>query len=171
MNNLSRPFSLNEAKIQAQILLKNLSSLDNNLATQAHERLKNLQPLLDNINQIQLKHTLAIVANEHGFSSWINLKNYFSFTSLTKFNPNGGGFFNQWFSSYSEAKAVLQQTGGHLLPYKNQFFICESGYIEYVGLNEQPLDWQAINYNWIEPADMEAWQRLNNLYIKGVSHD
>ena len=172
MNNLSRPFSLNEAKIQAQILLKNISSPDNSLAQQAQKRLIIIQPVPDgfNSNKIQLKHALAIIANEHGFSSWVNLKNYFSLTGLTKFNPNGGGFFNQWFNSYSEAKQMLQQTGGYLLPYKNQFFICESGYIEYIGLNEQISDWQAINYNWIEPTDMEAWQRLNNMYVKGNNH-
>lgn len=170
MNNLSRPFSLNEAKIQAQILLKNISSLDNNLAQQAQERLSILPTLLDNLSQIQLKHTLAVIASEYGFSSWTNLKNYFSITGLTKFNPNSGGFFNQWFSSYLEAKQMLQQTGGYLFPYRNQFFICESGYIEHVGLIEQVSDWQGINNNWIEPADMQAWQRLNDLYANGASH-
>ncbi len=170
MNNLSRPFSLHEAKIQAQILLKNISSPDKKLAQSMQKRLSNLQILPDNLNQIQLKHALAVIASEHGFSSWVSLKNYFSLTGLTKFEPNGGGFFNQWFTSYSEAKQMLQQTGGYLLPYKNQFFICESGYIEYIGLNEQISDWQAINYNWIEPNDMEAWQRLNDLYVKGNNH-
>ena len=172
MNNLSRPFSLNEAKIQAQILLKNISSADDNLAQQASKRLSNLQLVLDgsNSNKIQLKLALVIIANEHGFSSWVNLKNYFSLTGLTKFEPYKGGFLNQWFSLYGDAKAVLQQTGGYLLPYKNQFCICESGYIEYIGLNEQISDWQNINYNWIEPADMEAWQRLNNIYVKGNNH-
>lgn len=170
MNNLSRPFSLNEAKIQAQILLKNISSLDKNLVQLTQKRLNNLQILPDNLNQIQLKHALAVIANEHGFSSWVNLKNYFLLTGLTKFSPNGGGFFNQWFTSYSEAKQMLQQTGGYLLPYKNQFFICESGYIEYIGLIEQISDWQAINCNWIEPTDMEAWQRLSNRYTKANNH-
>lgn len=171
MNNLSRPFSLNEAKIQAQILLKSLSSPDENLIKQAQQRLNNIQLSFDNSDRIQLKHALAIIANEYGFSSWLGLKNYFLLTGLTKFEPTVGGFFNQWFSSYSEAKQMLQQTEGYLLPYKTQFFICESGYIQHLGLNEQIADWQAINYNWIEPADMEAWQRLNTLYVKDINHD
>ncbi|MDD3267078.1 MAG: hypothetical protein PHC75_07870 [Burkholderiales bacterium] len=165
MNNLSRPFSLNEAKIQAQILLKTISSSDQNLSQQAQKRLSNLQ--FYDLRRIQLKHTLAVIANEYGFSSWLNLKNYFSLTGLTKFNPNGGGFFNQWFSSYLDAKQMLQKTGGYLLPYKNQFFICESGYIEYLGLDKLASDW----HNWIEPVDIDAWQRLNDLYVKGISHD
>lgn len=170
MNNLSKPFSLNEAKIQAQILLKNISSPDQNLAQLAQSRFSSLQTLVDNLDQIQLKHALAVIADEYDFSSWRSLKNYFSLTGLTKFNPNGGGFFNQWFSLYSEAKQILQQTGGYLLPYKNQFFICESGYIEYIGLNEYVSDWQAINYNWIEPGDIKAWQRLDALYVEGARH-
>jgi len=174
MNNLSKPFSLNEAKIQAQILLKNLNSLDKNLAQQAKERLAGLQLLSDNFNsdKIQLKHALAVIANEYGFNSWTNLKNYFTLTGLTKFEPNGGGFFNQWFSNYKEAKQILLSGKGYLLPYKNQFFICESGYIEYIGLDSHAPDWQDINYNWIEPSDIQAWQRLSNLYmkVKGIHH-
>lgn len=171
MNNLSRPFSLNEAKIQARILLKNLSSQDKNLAQYAQQRINSLLVLSSNFNpnKIQLKHALSVIANEHGFNSWVNLKNYISLTGLTKFKPNGGGFINQWFSSYSEAKQILRQSGGYLLPFKNQFFICESGYIEYINLDKQDSDWQAINYNWIEPADIEAWQRLNSVYVIKLS--
>ncbi len=122
---------------------------------------------------IQLKHTLAVIANEYGFNDWTRLKNYFTLTGLTQFEPNGGAFFNQWFSNYKEAKQILLQSGGYLLPYKNQFFICESGYIEYIGLDKDDTDWTAINYNWIEPGDMEAWQRLNNLHmqVKGANND
>lgn len=160
MNNLSKQFSYDEARIQAQILLKNLSSTENKEAFKRIEQIfKNDIP-----QKIQLKHTLLVIANEYGFDSWLNLKNYFYTTGKTNFNPIGGGFINQWFSNYNEAKNILKQSRGYLLPYKNQFFICESGYIEYLGLDQYTQEWLLINNNWVEPINMIAWNKLNNIY-------
>lgn len=168
MHNISKPFSLNEAKIQAQILLKNIRSLDHSLAKSAIERIAKSQILFNESKpqQLKLKHMLTIIANEYGFSSWVNLKQYFTITGLTKFEPTGGGMLNQWFKNYKEAKQILITEGGYLLPYRNQFFISEAGYIEFIGLDPSSQDWSKIGCNWIEPDDLRAWQRLNALYLK-----
>jgi hypothetical protein len=75
------------------------------------------------------------------------------------------GFLNKWFANYQEAKIEQQKHGGFLFPYKNQFFICEAGYIERQGLNPHDPDWQAIGWDWINPLDKMAWQRLYRKWI------
>ena len=166
MNNSLRIFNLDEAKIQAQILLKQATVSDQIISHLAAQR---FLPVLQKQNlsllphEFQLKHALAVIAHEHGFENWTNLKNYFTTTSKSIFTPQGG-FFNQWFSKYAEAKQMLSQSGGYLLPYKNQFFICEAGFIEYVGLNAQASEWQKIGYNWVEPQDFSTWQILKDKY-------
>lgn len=168
MNNSSRIISLSEIKIQAQILLKNINSSDHKLKADA---LAKIAGYLGKINlalateDIQLKHSLAYLADDYGFANWANYKFYFEHSQLSKFIPQGG-FFNQWFSNYKEAKAILQATGGYLLPYKQQFFICERGYIEYLRLNPDDENWRKIAHNWVEPEDFSAWQELNQAYAK-----
>jgi hypothetical protein len=167
MNNVSRTFSLSEAKIQAQILLKNINPNHGELSKEA---LAKIQQYLNrhNINlalpDLQLKHCLAYIAYVYGFASWANLKFYFERTKLTKFTPRGG-FFNQWFSNYNEAKAILLKAGGYLLPYKNHFFICERGYIDYVGLDPEDSHWDKIGNNWVEPINITAWEELEQKYL------
>lgn len=168
MNNSSRIISLSEIKIQAQILLKKINSSDHKLKADA---LAKIAGYLKSINlelsaeDIQLKHCLGCLAADYGFANWANCKFYFEHSQLSKFIPQGG-FFNQWFSNYKEAKSILKTSGGYLLPYNEQFFICERGYIEYLGLNPDAEDWNKIAYNWVEPEDIRAWQKLNQAYIK-----
>lgn len=166
MSNSSRIISLAEAKIQAQILLKQLNSSNTELKSVATGKINSYLKTVNlelTSDKIQLKHCLAYIADHYGFKNWASCKFYFEQTQLTVFTPRGG-FFNQWFSSYREAKQILEQSGGYLLPYKNQFFICESGYIEYLGLNPEDPKWAKIAYNWVEPEDTGAWQELNSAY-------
>lgn len=168
MNNSSRIISLSEIKIQAQILLKKINSSDHKLKADA---LAKITDYLQSINleltteNIQLKHCLGYFAADYGFANWANFKFYFDHSQLTKFVPQGG-FFNQWFSNYKEAKAILKASGGYLLPYQHQFFICERGYIEYLGLNPDDANWRKIACNWVEPEDIVAWHELNQAYTK-----
>jgi hypothetical protein len=70
------------------------------------------------------------------------------------------GFLNEWYADYEVARKHLEITGGYLLPYKTQFFICQREYIDSLGLNPDDADWELIGRDWIKPADHEAWQRL-----------
>lgn len=69
-------------------------------------------------------------------------------------------FLNRWFSGYDEARAALEAEGGYLLPYRDQFFVTVAGAIEELGLNPDDPDWRRIGWDWVRPADAEAWQRL-----------
>ena len=67
---------------------------------------------------------------------------------------------NRWFTIYEEARASLDAEGGYLLPYKNQFFITSSDGIRDLGLDADDRDWARLGWDWVQPKDSEAWQRL-----------
>lgn len=164
----SKSFTLEECKIQASILLKSLRGND---ADKAAKRFKRLPEFADfsiaEILQkdIKHKHALHLIAVENGFSSWLDLKIQINFIV--------GGYLNSWFTNYPEAKSHLQSSGGFLLPYKNQFFICNGHYIEQIGFEPEDPDWKLIGYNWVVPDDKKAWQRLYKKWSlhKGGRHE
>lgn len=178
MNKVSKlSFNLDECKTKATILHKALHSEDLTQLTDASTRFRCL-PLFSNskdsdiIGKAQHKHALNVIAIENGFDSWANLKTYFEKTKLTNFILHSG-FLNQWFAKYKEAKEYLT-TNKHnsqlfLLPYKNQFLVCDANCIEYMGLQPDNPDWNSINYNWAEPGDIKVWERLNQMHrLRGV---
>ena len=163
-------FSLEECKIRASILLKNLNSTKLELFTSAFERFKNisfLQSLLQDelIKSVKLKHALDVIALENGFMSWVNLKFYFTDTKNTEFLM-GGGFLHKWFSTYKEAKSNFTAINEFLLPYKKNFFIANTSYIDYIGLDITNPDWQLIGNNWVEPLNKLAWKRLSQINLQ-----
>ncbi len=113
------PLTLDECKIQASILLK---EMDLKRFARCPETAKIPSEML------KRKHALAVIAFEKGFDSWATLKLQIG---LIK-----GGFLNHWFSTYAEAKAYQVAAGGFVLPYKKQFFVCETDYLEAIGLSE-----------------------------------
>lgn len=153
-----RPFCVQEGKIQASLLLKSLHSGDQEISKQAARRFQRLPEFkefsLEEIVQIDIKRkiALAVIAMEKGFKSWTELKCQIPFIK--------GGFLNQWFADYTQAKSYLLSNGGFLLPYKNQFFICDNDYIENLGIDPTNSDWTLIGYDWANPADNVAWKRL-----------
>jgi hypothetical protein len=171
MNKPHKSFSVKECKIQASILLKSLHSNDIEQARQATKRFKRLPQFaeftLDAIihTDIKRKNALAVIALENGFKSWADLKCQLPFIR--------GGFLNQWFANYTDAKSYLQLNGGYLLPYKNQFFICDADYLSNLGLNPDDADWKLAGYDWVNPDNREAWQRLYRkwMQIQGDSHE
>jgi hypothetical protein len=67
---------------------------------------------------------------------------------------------NRWFRSYAEARASLDAEGGYLLPFKHQFFVTLSEGIRDLGLDPDDPDWERIGWDWVQPKDREAWERL-----------
>ena len=162
---------LSEFKIRASILLKNLNSTDtgkSNLAIKQilwSDQFKDISAI-ELTKIFRLKHALAIIAQEQGFDSWANLKFYCESSCHTEFSF-GGGFLHLWFANYKQAKNHLSISNNEfLLPYRNQFFIANSNYIDFIGIDSTNSDWQDIAYNWVEPSDKDAWFRLNQLLIK-----
>ncbi|MBP9691941.1 MAG: hypothetical protein KBD90_01250 [Alphaproteobacteria bacterium] len=171
MNKPHKSFSVDECKIRASMLLK---SLDFNDITSSQKAAKRFQrhPELKNLSRdemiqtdVKRKHALAIIALEKGFKSWTDLKCQLPFIR--------GGFLNHWFANYADAKSYQQFNGGFLLPFKNQFFICDTDYIINLGFNAEDPDWTLIGYDWAYPDNKEAWQRLYKKWMKiqGAHHE
>lgn len=159
-----------ECKIQASFLFKSLRSLDTKKALDSAKRLKVL-PEFKNLStdeiikaDVKRKHALAVISFEKGFKSWSELKCQLPFIR--------GGFLNQWFKSYDDAKSYLESNRGYLLPFQRQFFVCDSDYIDNLGLNSKDKDWELIAFDWVNPTNQEAWQRLYKkwMIIQGGRH-
>ncbi|MBX3710055.1 MAG: hypothetical protein KIT56_06915 [Gammaproteobacteria bacterium] len=171
MNKPHKSFSVDECKIQASILLKSLHSKNLALSLQAAKRFQRLTEFknltLEEIIQsdIKRKHALLVIAIEKGFPSWANLKCQLPFIR--------GGFLNHWFVNYAEAQTYQQLNGGFLLPFKNQFFICDADYINDLGFDSNDHDWRLIGFDWVEPKNKLAWQRLYQKWMKiqGENHE
>ncbi len=108
---------------------------------------------------IQLKQAYEIIAKSAGFSSWRELKGVLDDTECFC-PPKGRTYWNTWYSSYEKALAHLDKDGGYLLPYQRHYFICDSHYIESLGIAKDDSDLQKVGVNWVEPKDPEAWIRL-----------
>jgi hypothetical protein len=164
MNKPHKSFSIDECKIQASILLKSLCSNDFTISQKAAKRFQRLTAFknlsLSEIIKadIKRKHALAVIATEKGFKSWTDLKCQLPFIR--------GGFLNQWFANYAEAKSYQQLNGDFILPFKNQFFICDAHYINHLGFNSEDPDWKLIAYDWVNPINKDAWHRLYKKWMK-----
>jgi len=67
---------------------------------------------------------------------------------------------NRWFTTYEAALSSLRHEGGYLLPYKGQFFVTLAEGIRELGLDPDDPDWEKVGWDWVRPADVDAWQRL-----------
>ena len=78
---------------------------------------------------------------------------------------------NRWFANYAEASASLETEGGYLLPYKGQFFVTLSEGIRDLGIDPDDPDWARIGWNWVQPKDPEAWQRLKEKREQAILYE
>ncbi len=155
MNKSRQSSTVEEYKIQASILLKSLRGSDSKKAAKRFKRLPEFADLsIEDILQKDIKHkqALLLIAVENGFNTWLDLKIQVNFIV--------GGYLNSWFPNYAEAKSHQKSAGGFLLPYKNQFFICNANYIKQIGFEPEDPDWKLIGYDWVVPDNKNAWQRL-----------
>ena len=172
--------ALEEYRTQASLLLKQLRSADSHISKNAGTRFQqhpsfemlSVDEILDS-SEVKRKHALHILALEHGFDSWVAFKTRLerqdrlhNFRQVNRYTllyqPQCVGFINEWHVDYEVASQELGRNGGYLLPYKNQFFICQDVYIEALGLDPDDPDWALIGWNWVKPADQEAWARLEH---------
>ncbi len=149
MNSSQSP-RIEEFKIQASILLKDLRSQDPERVAKALARLQKIPPFnqwslaknRSNIAEVKRKHALEVIACEQAHPSWRALLEAES--KLLEASPAiemafvNGGFLHVWFASLSEAKAYVEKEGGYLLAYKNHYFAAGENYLSLLGLD--PLD-------------------------------
>ena len=167
MSNEKKPFPLEECKINASILMKELRSKDDAIVKKAAERFTCLPIFKDHdlakvLSAAKRKHALNVIAIEQGYASWVELKKELEPPiGQTFVESYKGGFLNKWFVSYPSAKMEQRTSGGFLLPYKKQFFVCEESYIKALGMDPNDPDWHAIERDWVKPGSQKAFHRLN----------
>jgi hypothetical protein len=165
-------------KNEAEILLKHLHKGD----PQALTRFRTLElfqkpemSLQDIQAGAQLKHSLLLIALDNGYDSWGALKAALDekaenspLAEITEqFYPKHfTTYWNIWFANYRQAKKVLTEGKGYLLPYKHQFFICEEHFVDSIGIPHTMQEWKAIDRDWVHPKRVKEWIVLNEIYEK-----
>lgn len=162
MNEL-RPIRLSQLKVEAKLLHKNFKS---DFDSTVNKYLNN--PFFKNLSSIQieekgknirLKNIYHIIALEYGFTRWEDLKRQVVKNDML-FRSNGIGLIHKWFKSYTEASKYHIKYGGYLLHFWADYVICGIEYIQLLELHQYTEEWKAIGYNWIEPANKQAHQKL-----------
>ncbi|MEC9283269.1 MAG: hypothetical protein VX642_11180 [Bdellovibrionota bacterium] len=104
---------------------------------EAKKQAKNLAKL----KKLKLKEALEMVAKENDHASWKEFKNSIDTYWYDKASP----FLTQWFTNHREAKSFQVDIDGFLLTYKGQYFVVDSNYIEFLGLDPENEVWRKIN--------------------------
>ncbi|MEZ4871083.1 MAG: glyoxalase superfamily protein [Bdellovibrionales bacterium] len=109
---------------------------------------------------IQLKEAFEILAKASGYSNWRAMKE--SVDQYSLFRPQGVSlpYWNNWYSSYEEAKQHQKKNSDYLIPYEQQFFLCGIDYIEALGIDRNDPDLALVGYDWFAPQDKDAFQRI-----------
>ncbi|MCP3103130.1 GIY-YIG nuclease family protein [Myxococcus sp. K15C18031901] len=182
VSHTSEASSLQECKVRASRLLKELGSPDATRAARAAERLRALPvfaglPLgevLARRDSVQRKHVLAVIAREQGHASWGELKRARESSPVDferLLSRAGGNSLNRWFTTYAEAVASLRAEGGYLFPFREQFFVCERGLLAALGLDPADADWALAGPDWLAPLDVEAHARLEQRLRRSMPDD
>ncbi len=171
--------TLDECRIQASLLLKDLRGEDGARAVRTAERfqilpvLRSLDPdaILGRRASIRLKHALAVVAADLGYRTWAECKRRLEtppdrrLDTETFFAAMGAAYLNRWFARYDEARASLEAEGGYLFPFRRQFFVCEAGFLEARDIDPAHPDWERIGRDWVRPRDEAARDRIERKLV------
>jgi len=160
-NAVHDPKPLDAYKRDAARLLKAARSDDELQHASAMQRFGRLVHAVDP-EQLQLKHALAVVALEAGFSGWPALKQAKDELDFSEFfaAPGLKDSINHWFASYDEARAHQQAHGGILLPYRHQCFVTSTEILPRMGFERDDPDWTDIGHDFVRPASETAHARI-----------
>lgn len=124
-----------------------------------------LDALLAAPERIRRKHALAVIAEEQGAASWVELCRRLGTSPPVApeyYAPMLGVYLNRWFADPAEARESLRREGGYLLPFRAQCFVVEAAAIEALGLAPDDPDWRAIGFDLVAPLDPAAGERLHH---------
>lgn len=108
--------------------------------------------------EIALKDAYAIIAKTAGYSSWKEMKDEYESADVLN-PPKWSAQWKNWFASKEEALKHLTNDS-YLIPYRKECFICDSNYIEALGILPNDLDLAKVGHDWTSPKDSNAWERL-----------
>ena len=164
-------------KNEADLLLKGALSSDS--ASLERFRSSSISPkVAEDPSTLQLKYALQVIATENDYATWSDLKAALDHAAETsplaevtdQFYPKGlTTYWNIWFAHYSQAKKVLLEGKGYLLPFKNQFFIVEEHFVDSIGIPQTLPEWEAIGNDWAHPKKVKPWLALNERYAAAIA--
>ncbi len=171
----SLSLNLEEYRIRASRLLKELRGVDLALALQAANRFSILPSFAGNApgdiyngrDQVKRKLALTVIAREAGFQDWPELKASVSSNvgiafDTTRVFQRTATYLNLWYRTYAEAREVLTTVPKrYLFPYRHQFVVCEGQLLEDQGIDTTDPDWERIGRDWANPLDTKAHARLS----------
>ncbi|HEX7799002.1 MAG TPA: hypothetical protein VF402_01550 [Asticcacaulis sp.] len=110
----------------------------------------------------QLKHALAVVADEAGYPNWAALKQACEGPDFSEVfaAPGLKDSLNAWFTAYEDAAAHRAETDGVLLPYRHQMFVTSRAVLPRLGFEADDPDWRDIGYDFVRPASDAAHARI-----------
>jgi Pathogenicity locus len=173
--------SVRQLQTLAHRLLKDVRTGSSGASQRAARRFRRLrsfeglsvEDILGLGTRVRLKHALAVIAEEHGFSSWTAMKRVHDAGAVETsadanevYTPALGFFLNRWFATYDQARWSLESSGGYLFPHREQFFICEREAVRELGLDPDDPDWERVGFDWARPADTAAFARLRRRWHK-----
>lgn len=166
--------AINEAKIQAKKLLKMLKSDED--AFNSHPQLAKMG--ITRQDDLQLKHTLTLIAMKLGFRQWQEASAMLS-GQLDKSTPQqmgtlfypkaGHGLTNEWFADYESAKEILDGSNNDkwLFPYKNQFIVGDANYLAAFRFDDETRQlFTLINHDMAASYNCDAWDKITCAVIK-----
>jgi len=71
-----------------------------------------------------------------------------------------GAYLNNWQVDYAAARAIREEAGGFLVPFKRQFVVVGSGFVETLGLAPDDPDWDSAGWDLVRPRSATARARL-----------
>ncbi|MBR7799482.1 hypothetical protein [Undibacterium fentianense] len=155
---------LNELKIKATFLHKKIELDDQTTLTLIKKLSRQRRwPVPE---QWQHKHCLNLIAAKYGFHDWQHAHHIFS--GLAKIGEDMGdfwqenlGFINHWFASYQEALDYLaQDKNAYLLPYRQQFMVVKSEYLEALHFQPNHICWLQFERNLCSAYGSDSWLEL-----------
>ena len=168
MKKVLHPIRLKQLKAEIKLLHKALKTDVNRTASRylEHPLFRNLSlaEFEKKLPEIQLKHSYHVVAYEYGYNRWEDLKEEVVKNDLL-FRSNGVGFVYKWFNTYREAELYHTNQGGYLLKFWGDYVVCGEEYIRLLQLDQYLKEWESIGFNWVQPAEPVAYQKL---YDKAV---
>lgn len=114
--------------------------------------------------RVRRKHALAVIAEEQGAASWVELCRRLATPPRALpeyYAPALAVYLNRWFANHAEARESLRLEGGYLLPFRAQCFVVEAAAIEALGLAPDDPDWRAVGFDLVAPLDPAAGERLH----------
>ncbi len=136
-------------------------------------RARPLRPAIERLDTDgpKRRQCLTAVARELGFNGWQHLMAVLEgredgdFGTLL-YPPGPAAYWNVWSVSYDEASNIRQLRSGYLLAYKRDLFVCDSHFIDNLGVHHEDEDWEFIGRDWVRPQQPEARRRLYEKVIQ-----